>query len=167
MIGSDESIYDQAEQDIEDMTEEVERIIKSVYDPSAGTGVFWSTNRRWLIEDKLDVSGEMRLELVRTLNLQLTRIKSRSITLGDLGRLKTQEQQGVPAVQSGGGTGLFRVQDAAVGGPQFGLDDRPGTLGPGREGGEGHARGGSEARPRLNAHPGFGNDAENAFATQG
>ena len=76
VVGGDETLYDIAEQDVEDMTEEVERIVKTVYDPSAGTGVFWTTTRTWSIEDAL--GSDSRFELKRTLHLQLTRIKSRS-----------------------------------------------------------------------------------------
>ncbi len=77
VIGGDETLYDQAEQDVEDMTEEVERIIKTVYDPSTGTGNFFSTNRRWRFDDALDARTS-RLELRRVLALQLTRLKSQS-----------------------------------------------------------------------------------------
>ncbi len=72
VLGGDEELYEQAESDIEDMTEEVRRIIKTVYDPTSGTGTFHTTNWNWAINDNMDTGPELR----RVLNLTLTQIVS-------------------------------------------------------------------------------------------
>ena len=66
-------MYDEGESDIEDMCKEIVRILKTVYDPSAGTGTFFTTNRQWQIMDNQDLSQP---ELKRVLNLTLTQIVS-------------------------------------------------------------------------------------------
>jgi len=73
VLGGDEVMYDEAESDIEDMCKEVVRILKTVYDPSAGTGTFFRTNRQWRNQDKQDLSQP---ELIRVLDLTLTQIIS-------------------------------------------------------------------------------------------
>jgi len=73
--GSNETQYDEAEKDIEDMTEEVRRIVKTVYSPQAGNGVFHRTSWAWRIEDDLNAS---KPELIRTLRLTLFNIISKS-----------------------------------------------------------------------------------------
>ena len=73
--GTDEALYDQAEGDIEDMTEEVLRIIKTVYDPTTTLGTFMTTNYQWSNEDNINQEAP---ELIRLLRLTLTQIKSKS-----------------------------------------------------------------------------------------
>lgn len=73
VLGGDENQYEEAESDIEDMCKEVVRILKTVYDPSAGTGVFFRTNRQWAIQDNQELAQP---ELKRTLNFTLTQIIS-------------------------------------------------------------------------------------------
>jgi len=73
---SDETIWDNAEADIEDICEEVVRIVKTVYDPSAGTGEFFTTNREWRNLDDLRRAGDPILK--RVLLLTLSRIQSDS-----------------------------------------------------------------------------------------
>jgi len=73
VLGGDETMYDEGESDIEDMCKEVDRILSTVYDPSAGTGTFFRTNRQWRIQDKQDLSQP---ELKRILDFTLTQIKS-------------------------------------------------------------------------------------------
>ncbi len=81
LIGGDESLFDQAEEDIEDMCEEVERIVKTVYDPSQANGVYFTSSRRWGNDDLLTgQQGEMQMELARTLYLQLSFLDARKST---------------------------------------------------------------------------------------
>lgn len=76
LAGIDRDLWRNAETDIEDMTVEVLRIVKTVYNPLTGTGVFFTTDQRWSNEDKL---SEDRIQtLVRTLRLTMTYIRSRS-----------------------------------------------------------------------------------------
>ena len=70
----DSSVWDVAEGDIEDMCEEVVSIIKTVYDPSAGTGIFFSTSRSWANNDNLARTGDPILR--RTLTLTLSKVTS-------------------------------------------------------------------------------------------
>lgn len=70
-----DSIFDNAEKDIEDMCEEVIRIITTIYNPQNGTGVFYSTDFNWRNEDDLNEKSQT---LSRVLTLTLTRIRSAS-----------------------------------------------------------------------------------------
>ena len=72
--------YDQAESDIEDMTEEVRRIVKTVYSPSAGAGNFHRARWTWSKRDTFE-SGEP--ELIRVLTLTLFNIVSKSTEVFD------------------------------------------------------------------------------------
>lgn len=72
VLGGDEDLFDEAESDIEDMTEEVVRILKTVYNPLTGTGTFFRTNRTW---QNLDTTAS-DFELKRVLNFTLTQIVS-------------------------------------------------------------------------------------------
>lgn len=47
----DSSVWDLAEQDVEDMCDEVTRIINTVYNPSTGTGMFFTVNQSWDNQD--------------------------------------------------------------------------------------------------------------------
>jgi len=73
--GSNETQFNEAEQDIEDMTEEVRRIVKTVYSPSAGNGVFHTATWNWRNRD--DFNGS-KPELIRTLILTLLNVISKS-----------------------------------------------------------------------------------------
>jgi len=75
VMGKDETIYDTAEQDIEDMCIEVVRIFQTVYDPTTGTGVFFTARYSWRNEDKVDAT---KPELVRVLDITLSEIQSSS-----------------------------------------------------------------------------------------
>jgi len=74
LLAIDETLYDLGEQDIEDMTEEVRRIIKTVFSPQAGNGTFWQTTWTWQNDDQLEKSD--KLEVKRILFLTLIQIKS-------------------------------------------------------------------------------------------
>lgn len=71
----DETLFDQAQQDIEDMCVETVRILKTVYDPLAGTGAFFTARYTW---SNQDVLGKIKPELIRTLDFELTEIQSQS-----------------------------------------------------------------------------------------
>lgn len=75
ILSIEEVLWDQAEQDIEDMCKEVVRIIKTVYDPTAGTGSFFATNYEWRNEDNHTTTQQ---EAKRVLSFTLTEIKSQS-----------------------------------------------------------------------------------------
>lgn len=72
---SEDGQYDNSEADIEDMTEEVRRIIKTVYSPSAGNGDFHRASWQW---ENLDTHNSSKPELVRRLVLTLSNILSKS-----------------------------------------------------------------------------------------
>ena len=70
-----EELFDQAEQDIEDMCVEIIRIIKTVYNPQSGSATFFTARYNWRNEDNLtDVKQEMR----RVLDFELSEIQSQS-----------------------------------------------------------------------------------------
>jgi hypothetical protein len=73
LLGGDDAIYDEAESDIEDMTEEVVRILKTVYNPLNGTGTFFRVSKNWQITDNFN---RQQIELKRVLNFTLTQIVS-------------------------------------------------------------------------------------------
>lgn len=76
MQGRDKATRDQAYTDIEDMCDEVERIIRTIYNPNTDTGVFFRTNFDWSNENKEDSQ-----ELKHTLTLYLWRIISDSTSV--------------------------------------------------------------------------------------
>lgn len=73
--GTNETQFNQAESDIEDMTEEVRRIVKTVYSPSGGNGVFHTATWDWRNRDNFNAS---KPELIRTLILTLLNVVSKS-----------------------------------------------------------------------------------------
>jgi len=73
--GADETKFNEAEADIEDMTEEVRQIVKTIYSPQAGNGSFHRTSWNWRNEDNHNSS---KPELIRTLTLTLFNIVSKS-----------------------------------------------------------------------------------------
>jgi len=77
--GSNETQYDEAEQDIEDMCEEVVRIVKTVYNPSSGTGIFSKTDRQWVNRDNFEDASKP--ELKRLLVFTLTHLQSDDSTV--------------------------------------------------------------------------------------
>ena len=72
---TDETLFDQAEQDIEDMCVEVVRILKTVYNPLAGTGAFFTARYNWRNADNLT---DVKAELIRILDFELTELQSQS-----------------------------------------------------------------------------------------
>lgn len=72
------SKWDTAEARVEDMCEEVLRIVKTVYNPNTATGVYFKTMTGWTNNDELEKINQV---LVRTMKLTLTQIKSEDTTV--------------------------------------------------------------------------------------
>jgi hypothetical protein len=72
------SKWDISEARVEDMCDEVLRIVKTVYDPSSGTGTYFVSNTGWTNNDQVDKISQV---LIRTMNLTLTKIKSETSTV--------------------------------------------------------------------------------------
>lgn len=70
-----EALWDQAEQDIEDMCVETLRILKTVYNPQAGTGAFFNVRYDWKNDDDLTKRKQI---LRRTLIFSLSEVQSDS-----------------------------------------------------------------------------------------
>ena len=73
VVATDEEVYNLSLQDAEDMQNEVVRIIKTVYSPSAGNGTFWTAGRHWINQDNVNTAQP---ELIRTMILRLSQIRS-------------------------------------------------------------------------------------------
>lgn len=72
--GTDETDRIEPEQDIEDMCNEVVRIVKTVYNPLNETGAFFTTTRVWSNADDLDADQPY---LKRIMRLTLTRLRAK------------------------------------------------------------------------------------------
>jgi hypothetical protein len=72
------SKWDISEARIEDMCDEVLRIVKTIYDPSAGTGTFFRSITNWRNDDDISKISQV---LKRTMTLTLFRIKSEETTV--------------------------------------------------------------------------------------
>lgn len=72
--------WDQWESDMEDIEEEIKRILDTVYDPFNGTGVFFSSDFVWKNQDMLNVDHP---HLKRQLTITLTRIVSKNTGVFD------------------------------------------------------------------------------------
>lgn len=72
------SKWDISEGRMEDMNDEVLRIIKLTYNPNTGTGVYYKTITSWVNKDEIDKISQV---LIRTMTLTLTRIKSEDTTV--------------------------------------------------------------------------------------
>ena len=70
-----EELFDQAQQDIEDMCIETIRIIKTVYNPQSGSATFFTARYSWRNEDNLTGTKQ---ELKRILDFELSEIQSQS-----------------------------------------------------------------------------------------
>jgi len=68
-----EITYNDALTNIEDMQDEVIRIIQTVFNPSTTTGTFSTTNRNWNILDNVNTAQP---DLIREMDLRLTEIVS-------------------------------------------------------------------------------------------
>ena len=74
--GTNTDDWDISESDVEDMEEEVERIIDTVYNPQTGIGIFWSSDFNWRNEDQIN-TDKQRQVIVRTMTIVLIRLISR------------------------------------------------------------------------------------------
>jgi hypothetical protein len=75
ILSIEEILWDQAEEDIEDMCKEVIRIIKTIYDPPAETGSFLSSDFEWRNDDDMTTTQQSAR---RVLTFTLTELVSRS-----------------------------------------------------------------------------------------
>jgi len=82
LSGTSKADIDAVEADVEDMEQEIERIIKLTYNPQSGVGVFWSSDLRWTDADELN-HAKMDPYIVRVLMLRLTRIIGRATDMFD------------------------------------------------------------------------------------
>lgn len=80
--GTNADDWDTSEADAEDMEEEVNRIIDTVFNPHLGTGIFFSSDFVWDNQDRIsdDVASPM---ILRILTITLTRIVSRTTNVFD------------------------------------------------------------------------------------
>jgi hypothetical protein len=69
----DSDIWDAAESDMEDICEEVLRILDTVYSPSAGTGAFFTVTKNWTNQDDLRRTADPILRRVLTFTLSKVR----------------------------------------------------------------------------------------------
>lgn len=76
--GISKDTYDVSESNIEDMEDEVLRILKTVYNPLNGTGTFYSSNQQWQNRDNLTETSQI---LQRVLTFTLTKIRSKLTTV--------------------------------------------------------------------------------------
>lgn len=66
-------VYDNAESNMQAMTDEINRILDTLYNPITFTGTFFSSSRNW---QNMDEIGETTHVLIRELTLSLTKIRS-------------------------------------------------------------------------------------------
>lgn len=82
LTGTAKTEWDQSEADVEDIEEEIERIIKLTFDPIAGIGVFWSSDLRWKDADEINLPKQDPY-IVRILTLRLSRLVSGAADMFD------------------------------------------------------------------------------------
>ena len=75
--GVEKDMWEQGEADVEDIEEEIVRLIKLIFDPQAGLGVFFTSDLNWQNRDKFDIDKPY---LYRIFSLRLTRIVPRKTT---------------------------------------------------------------------------------------
>ena len=80
--GTNRVDWDLSEADAEDMEEEVNRIIDTVYNPHLGTGIFFTSDFLWDNQDKINDESQSPV-LLRILTITLTRIISRTNNVFD------------------------------------------------------------------------------------
>ncbi len=72
-------VWDQHESDLEDIENEINRIIKTIYNPLGGVGVYFTSNFNWNDKDDQALRSDKPF-LHRILNLNLSRIIPRKTT---------------------------------------------------------------------------------------
>ena len=79
--GTSKGPWDISESDMEDIEQEVERILGVTYNPQNGTNVFFTISYNWINKDSINVKQDPLI--VRELRIRLTRIFSRATTVFD------------------------------------------------------------------------------------
>jgi len=82
LLNTGQKDWDQSESDVEDIEEEVERLLKTVFDPQTGLGVFWRSDFTWRNEDNINQQNQTQV-VIRTMNLVLVRLISRDTSVFD------------------------------------------------------------------------------------
>jgi len=80
--GISKDAWDVSESDMEDIEEEINRIIKITFNPQNGTNIFFTSSLNWRNKDDIN-TGNADPIAVRELTLRLTRLISRSNTVFD------------------------------------------------------------------------------------
>lgn len=80
--GTSKKGFDESESNVEDIEEEVERILDLTFNPQTGIGIFFTRSLDWSDEDKINIPGKDAY-IVRELTIRLTRIVSRSNNVFD------------------------------------------------------------------------------------
>ena len=99
---SEADIWDTHESDLEDIEEEIDRIILTVFNPQAGIGVFFTMNSDWRDQDEQSLRAE-KPYLLRYKSIRLSRIVPRKTTTfitykrGVLLDVSESEGSGLPA----------------------------------------------------------------------
>lgn len=75
--GTTRADWDTSESDVELMENEIDTILKTVYNPQTGTGIFFASDLIWSNNDQIN-ENEKDPYIVRELHLSLTRIISRN-----------------------------------------------------------------------------------------
>ncbi len=74
--------WDQSEADVEDIETEIERLLKTTFNPQTGIGVFWRSDFIWRNVDDINQSKDRQV-IVRTLSFVLVRLISRNTSVFD------------------------------------------------------------------------------------
>lgn len=80
--GISKDAWDISESDVEDIEEEINRIIKITFNPQNGTNIFFTSSLNWKNKDDIN-TGNSDPVAIRELTLRLTRIISRATTVFD------------------------------------------------------------------------------------
>lgn len=79
--GTSKGPWDISESDMEDIEEEIERIIGITFNPQNGTNIFFTISYNWQNKDSINVKQDPII--VRELRIRLTRLFSRATTVFD------------------------------------------------------------------------------------
>ena len=74
--------WDLTESNVEDVEEEIERILATIFNPQSGIGIWFTTSLNWRDVDQINVPKQEPI-LVRELTIRLTRIVSRDTGVFD------------------------------------------------------------------------------------
>ncbi len=82
LISTRKEDWDQSEADVEDIETEIERLLKTTFNPQTGIGVFWRSDFIWRNVDDINQSKDRQV-IVRTLSFVLVRLISRNTSVFD------------------------------------------------------------------------------------